>query len=413
MLLCVALAASSKLPANDLQPWVRAWGVALMAPEEFDYYPGLERTFADVTLRQFVRTTLGGTALRVSISNQYGSRPLRIAAASIACADHAGRLDPKTTRPLLFNGQHSISIPAGTALYSDTVPLSTAAHTLLAISVYLPDSTRGSSATVHEEGWLRGQLSQPGDFSSADAPPVAARLYSYFYVAAVDVIPPRAAQAIVVLGDSLSDGTGSTPWAERSWPDRLARRVSAALPGRLAVINMAIGGNRLLHDSTGPNALSRADRDVFAVPGVRYVLVLEGINDIIGWPGHPDEDVSAAHLCAALHQLLAAARAHSLRAIAGTLTPTEGCMDCGGIQGEAIRQSVNTWIRSSHEFDAVVDFDRVVRDPMHPRRLAAAFDSGDHLHLSDAGYAAMARAVDLELFADRMNEPQGAAARHH
>jgi len=384
-----------------------------MAPEEFDYYPGLERTFADVTLRQFVHTTLAGTSLRVLISNQYGSRPLRIGAASIARADHAGRLDPKTTRPLLFNAQPSISIPAGTALYSDTVQLSTAAHTLLAISVYLPDPTTGSTATVHEEGWLRGQLSQPGDFSSTAALPVAARLYSYFYVAAVDVIPPRAAQALVILGDSLSDGTGSTPWAQRSWPDRLAHRISAAFPGGLAVVNMAIGGNRLLHDSTGPNALSRADRDVFAVPGVHYVFVLEGINDIGGWPGHPDEDVSAAQLCAGLHQLLTAAHARGLRAIVGTLTPTEGCMDCGGTQGEAIRQSVNNWIRSSHEFDAVVDFDRVVRDPMHPRRLSAAFDSGDHLHLSDAGYAAMARALDLELFADSVNERQKATARHH
>jgi len=371
-----------------------------MAPEDFDYYPGLGRSFQDVTLRQFAHATLGGKSVRVQISNQYGSRPLRIGAASIARADHTGRVAAGSTTPLLFAGKYTVSIPPGAALYSDPVESPTAGPATLAISLYLPDSTFGSTATVHEEGWLRGCLSAHGDFTAVANLPIAAPLYSYFYLAAIDVKPVHLAGAIVILGDSLTDGTGSTPWAGRAWPDELSRRLSARMPGKLAVINMGIGGNRLLHDSTGPSGVSRIERDVFAIPGARFMFLLEGINDIAGWPGHPEEDVSAAQLVATLRQLADAAHAHGLRAIVGTLMPTHGCVDCGGSVGEMTREKVNKWIRNSRAFDAVVDFDRVVRDPAHPQRLAGAFDSGDHLHLNDAGYAAMARAVDFALFAD-------------
>lgn len=397
-LVCVSL--STAAFAEDASRWVRAWGVALMAPEEFDYYPGLGRTFENATLRQFVHTTLAGTSLRVLISNQYGSQPLRIGSACIARARRTDRLDPSFTSPLLFNGQHTVIIPAGATIYSDPVELQTVAPATLAISLYLPDSTAGSVATVHEEGWLRGYLSGHGDFTANAELPIAASLYSYFYLAAIDVKTARPARAIVMLGDSLTDGTGSTPGAQRSWPDQLSRRLSLAMPGEFAVINMSIGGNRLLHASTGPSALSRVDRDVFSVPGARFLFLLEGINDIGGWPEHPEEDVSAAQLISALHQLSVAAHDHGLRAIVGTLMPTEGCPDCGGRNGEVIRETVNRWIRTSQEFDDVVDFDRVVRDRAHPRRLAPVFDSGDHLHLNDAGYAAMAREVDLAFFGE-------------
>jgi lysophospholipase L1-like esterase len=395
----VATAGGAKRARTSSEPWVRAWGAAVMAPEEFDYYPDLGRTFRDVTLRQVVVVTLSGRSLRVLISNEYGTQSLLLTQAHVARVATGAQIDGASDRPMLFEGKHSISVPAGAAVFSDPIDLSISAGTPLAVSLYLPHSTEGSPSTVHEEGWRTGYVSKTGDFTGSVVFPVAAQLRSYFYLAAVDVRAGGVAGAIVALGDSITDGTGSTPGAGRTWPDNLARRLARARPGELSVINMAIGGNRLLHPLTGPSGLARSDRDVFAIPGARFLLVLEGINDIAGWPEHPEEDVSAEDVIGALRQLVIRAHAHGLRAIGGTITPTHGCTDCGGSKGEASRQVVNAWIRKGGEFDAVVDFDRAVRDPMDPERLLAAFDCGDHLHLTDAGYAAMANAIDLSLFA--------------
>jgi lysophospholipase L1-like esterase len=400
---CVMAAAVSTQAADTQQSWVRAWGTAVMAPEELDYYPDLGRSFQDVTLRQVIVTTLAGESLRVLLSNEHGSAPLLVGRAYVARVRRPPDIEVASERPLRFKGQRSVSIPAGAAVYSDPLDWPTAAESALAISLFLPNSTAGSPSTVHEEGWRLGYVSPRGDFAAAASFPGDARLHSYFYVAAVDVRPKRPAAAIVTLGDSITDGTGATPLSGRTWPDNLARRLITVMPGQLSVINMAIGGNRVLHDATGPSAVSRVDHDVFAVPGARYLILLEGINDIAGWPEHPEQNVSAAQLIDGLRELIVRAHAHGLRVIGGTLTPTEGCPDCGGAEGEAIRQAVNEWIRRSQEFDAVVDFDRVVGDRANPRRLAAAYDCGDHLHLSDAGYVAMAQAIDLTFFQDISN----------
>ena len=401
--------ASPGAVSADAPTWVRAWGAALMAPEEFDYYPGLGRSFEDATLRQIIVTTLAGRLLRVLISNAHGSEPLVVGAAHVARAAQAPRIDTGSDRALLFGGQQSVTIPPGAQVYSDPVDLATAAGTMLAVSLYLPRSTADSTSTVHEEGWRIGYLSTRGDFSAAERFPVSARLYSYFYLGAVDVLAARPASAVVTFGDSLTDGTGSTPYSGRTWPDDLARRLQAAHHGELAVVNMAIGGNRLLHDETGPSALSRADRDIFAIPGARFVIIFEGINDLWDWTEHPEQNVTAGQVIDALRELIVRAHAHGVRAIGATVTPSLGCPDCTA-QDEAKRQSVNAWIRNSRKFDAVVDFDRVVRDPSIPARIASRFDCGDHVHLSDAGYAALARAVDLALF----TAPHGtrAAAAH-
>ena len=399
-----ALAAAPERPDAPGKPqtrWIRVWGAATMAPEEFDYYPGLGRIFHDVTVRQIAVASLGGKTLRVLISNEYGSRALRIGAAHVARADAAPRTIASSDHELRFHGRRSAVLPAGAVMFSDAVQLDVTAGTPLAISLYLPDSTAGSTSTVHEEGWRIGYVSTPGDHSAAADFPVGAQLQSLYFLAGVDVAATGdagGATAVVVLGDSITDGTGATPHAGRTWPDNLRQRLSAAAPGRFAVINMGIGGNRLIHAETGPSALTRLDRDVLAIPGVRYLLILEGINDIAGWPGHPEQDVSASDVIGALTQLVERAHLHGLRVMGATITPTLGCPDCGGEKGEEIRQAVNAWIRTESPYDAIVDFDQVVRDPAEPRQLKPEFDCGDHLHPGDAGYRAMAEAIDLGFF---------------
>jgi lysophospholipase L1-like esterase len=395
MLLAVGGDVHAAAAPNLGDQWLRSWGAAVMAPEEFDYYPGLSRTFQDATIRQVIVTTLGGAALRVGISNEFGTKPLVIGRARVARARTGPRVDPASDRELTFSGARSVIVPAGATLVSDAVDLKTQAGETLAVSLYLPESTAGSTATVHEEGWRTGYLSPTGDFTSRPEFPVEARLVSYFYLAAVDVNVQPGAAAIVVLGDSITDGTGATPRAGRAWPDDLARRLRTQ---NLSVINMGIGGNRLLHPSTGPSALARLNRDVLTVPGLRFLIVLEGINDIAGWPEHPEEDVSAADIEDALREVIDRAHAHGVKVFGGTITATLGCPDCGGPAGEMTRQAVNAWIRHSGAFDAVLDFDRATSDPAERRRLRPEFDSGDHLHPSDAGYQAMADSIDLSIF---------------
>jgi len=397
------LAASSTTnpPPVRIARWVRSWGAAIMAAQSFDDYPGLARVYHDVTLRQLVVTTASGRNLRIWLSNEYGSRPLLIGRAHVARSRGGPSIDAGADRELRFSGHTSVSIPPGVALVSDPVDLETAPGAILSISIYLPGSTEGDVATVHEEGWRTGYVSTAGDHAAAATFPVDAELHSYFYLSAVDVEAAGAA-AIVALGDSITDGTGSTAGTDRAWPNDLARRLNAVLAGRFAVINMGIGSNRVLHSLTGPSTLQRVDRDVFAVPGVRFVIVFEGINDIgdAEWLARPEEDISADDLIGAFRQLIDRAHEHSMVVLGGTLTPTGGCQDAGFNSpiSEAKRVAVNAWIRDSGAFDAVLDFDRAIRDPANPVRLNPDYDSGDHLHPNDAGYQAMADAIDLSVF---------------
>ena len=396
-------AATSTPNASPIQiaRWVRSWGAAIMAAESFDDYPGLARVYRDVTLRQLVVTTVAGRHLRVLLSNEYGSRPLVIGRAHVARSGGGPSIDAGSDRELHFSGRTSVSIPVGVALVSDPVDLETMPGTILSISVYLPGSTEGTVATVHEEGWRTGYVSSTGDHVAAAAFPVEAELHSYFYLSAIDVDATGAA-AIVALGDSITDGTGSTAGADRAWPNDLARRLNAALPGRFAVINMGIGSNRMLHSPTGPSTLQRVDRDVFAVPGARFVIVFEGINDIgdAEWLARPEEDVSADDLIDAYRQIIDRAHEHGMVVLGGTLTPSGGSQYQGFNSpiSEAKRVAVNAWIRNGGAFDAVLDFDRTIRDPADPTRLRPAYDSGDHLHPNDAGYQAMVDAIDLSVF---------------
>jgi lysophospholipase L1-like esterase len=385
--------------------WVRTWGAPMQAPEDFDDYPGVGQAFRDVTLRQVAVATLAGRRLRVWFSNEFGTRPLVIGAAHVAHALTGSAILPDTDRKLSFGGRAGIVVQPGAAVVSDIVDLDTAAGTALSISLYLPRSTEGSPNTVHEEPWRGGYLSPSGNYVGGASLPVAADLHSYFFLSGIDVEAPSSATAIVALGDSITDGTGSTTGAGRSWPEQLAKLLAKTNAGRYAVLNMGIGGNRLLNARTGPAALVRADRDVFAVPGVRILFILEGINDIGGaeWFSRPEEEVSAEDLEVAFRQLVDRAHEHGIWVIGATVTPSGGCTDPGydSPASEAKRQAVNAWIRNSRTFDAVVDFDRVVLDPAKPSRMRPEFDSGDHLHPNDAGYAAMAGSIDPALLARR------------
>jgi lysophospholipase L1-like esterase len=385
--------------------WVRSWAAPMMAPEEFGDYPDLGRVFRGATIRQVVDLTIGGRTMRVWISNEFGIRPLVIGAAHVAKAAGGAAIAPGSDRELYFDGNPGITVPPGAAVVSDTVALDGAPGISLAISLFLPNSTEGSPSSVHEEQWRRAYVSVSGNHAASISLPVSAELHSTYFMTGVDVEVPISTAAIVAFGDSITDGTGSTPGAGRSWPEQLSRRLVKKYPDAFAVLNMGIGGNRLLHDATGPAALARVNRDVFAVPGVRFLIVLEGINDIGGaeWFSRPEEDVSAEDLIAAFRQIIDRAHEHGIRVLGATITPSGGCAYAGydSSRSEAKRIKVNAWIRDSHAFDAVLDFDRVIRDPQTPSRMRPEFDSGDHLHPGDAGYAAMAESIDLGVFAAR------------
>lgn len=388
--------------------WVRSWGVAMQAPDDPVTFPDSYKEFRDVTIRQIVRPSLGGDSFRVWISNSYGKRALVVGKASIAHGTGQAKTRAGSDVALTFNGRPSISIPPGVSIQSDPVAFTAKAFDRVAVSLYLPGSLVGAGSSVHPDARATGYVLGTGDFTASAAPSIAEKVLARFYLSGLDVEARDDAGAIVAIGDSITDGALSTPDANRRWPDILAERLAGQRGAPLAVVNMGLSGNRMLHDWIGPSALSRFDRDVLAVPGVRYVLVLEGINDIGGanYLGRPEEQVSAEAMIGALAQLRDRAHAHGLKIAAGTLTPMGGTIpEYDTPEGEAKRQAVNAWLRAGNGFDAILDFDAAVRDPSAPHRLLPIYDSGDHLHPSDAGYRKMAESIDTHLFGMTSSEP--------
>jgi lysophospholipase L1-like esterase len=387
------------IPPLAEQNWVGSWATAEQVPE-----PGnslASRDLRDATLRQVVHLSIGGEVLRVHISNAFGTAPFDCTSVHIALAASAAsaRIDASTDRPLSFSGRPSVTIPAGAEYISDPVAFAVAAESDLAITFHVDQppevetghpGSRSTSYLVH------------GDHVADVDLPGANTFDHWFNIAAVDVSAPAGATAIVTLGDSITDGHGSTTNGNDRWPDDLVRRLRAAMPARcLGVLNEGIGGNRLLDDGLGPNALARFDRDVLAEAGVRYIIVQEGINDI-GTFGLKGSMVQAAHdnlvrrIISAYEQIVLRAHAHDIRVFGGTLTPFTGSTYYKpGPMSEADRVAVNQWIRARGHFDAVIDFDEAVRDPRQPEVLVPEYDSGDHLHPSPAGYRAMAGAIRL------------------
>jgi lysophospholipase L1-like esterase len=328
----------------------------------------------------------------VTLSNTFGDRPLVIGTASIAKHGTGAGIDAATSRPITFGGQASVTIPVGAEVLSDPVRLHLEADADLAVDVYLPGPT--GVPTWHFDAQETSYVAT-GNQTGAPVLPAAKAVTSWYLLTDVSVSAPRAA-GIVALGDSITDGFGSTVDANHRWPNYLADRLNH----RGAVIDEGISAGRLLHDVVGPSALARFDRDVLAKPSVRYVVTLIGINDIglAGALGRPGEDVSAADIEQGYRQLIARAHQDGLRIFGGTLLAIEGSGYDTPVN-DAKRQEVNAWLRGGTSgFDGIVDFDAATRDPAHPTRLLAAYDSGDHLHPNDAGYQAMAAAVNLHWF---------------
>ncbi len=375
--------------------WVGTWSTALHAP---DVGLGLTNPgFNGQTLRQIVHTSIGGDWVRVRLST-IGASALVVGAAHIAVRDAGAAIVPGSDRVLTFSGNPSITTPPGAQVLSDPVDLDVPALGDLAVSIFVPGNT--GPATWHFEGLQMSYVSPPGDFTGSTAMPVATTTQAWFWLAGVEVTAPKQIGAIVCLGDSITDGTASTPNTNNRWPNHLANRLLARRGNRqMGVLDEGIAGNRVLHDIIGANALTRLDRDVLVQTGVTHVIVLEGINDI-GFGGFiPAEAVTADEIIAGHKQLIERAHARGLRIFGGTLTPFEGTSaPYFSPAGEAERQAVNEWIRTSGAYDAVIDFDKATRNPSHPTRLLPAYDSGDHLHPSDAGYEAMADAIPLWLF---------------
>jgi lysophospholipase L1-like esterase len=402
-LLLMACASAQPVAVAEEPVWVGAWATSQQIPEPRNALPADALT--DATLRQTVQVTRGGEALRVRVSNAFGTEPLTIRAAHIARAAEAGsdEIVDGSDVALSFNGAASVVIPAGAAYLSDAVAAPVAAFDDFSISLYYggapsqQTSHPGSRTTSH---YLKG------DHVSALSLPGAEPVEHWYQIAGIDVLGAAGSGAIAIVGDSITDGRGSTTNGNDRWPDLLARRLQASADtAHLGVLNHGIGGNRLLDDGLGPNALARFERDVLAQPGVRFLIVYEGVNDL-GTKGR-EEGVSAAdfqahaeRMIGVYDQMITRAHAHGIYVIGATILPYGG----GTIypvtpESEAARQAVNDWIRNSGRFDAVADFDAALRNPTNPLELMEAYDTGDRLHPSVAGFHLMAGAFALDWFA--------------
>ncbi len=410
-----AILAAPIVPARKDTPqhWVGTWSASMQGPFNSAGRTVPAERFENQTVRMIVHTTIGGHRARVWLSNTFGTASLAIGAAHIAIHGNGSAIVPGSDRPLTFSGRASITIPPGAEMLSDNVALDVPESGDLAVSVYVPNKT--DVATWHSNGLHTTYISGPGDFTAKAEIPDATKQSSWYWLAGVDVVASSAAAAIVAFGDSITDGSKSTIDADRSWPSDLARRLLAQ-PGQhdLAVLNAGIGGNRILHDQTGSNALARFGRDVLSQAGVEDVIVLEGINDIrySNNPAQADQAVSAEDIIAGYRQLIERAHARGIRIFGGTMTPCEGEKYCLP-DAEAKREAINNWTRTSGAFDGVIDFEAATRDPDHPTRFLAAFDSGDHLHPNDAGYKAMADAVNLSLFSEGTHKKSWAMGSGH
>ena len=391
-----AVAPARADPPRWLATWTASQAPANPRPpaDSVDTTP----TYTDRTLREIVHTSIGGDRARIRISNEYGDQPLIIDDVHIAVRDTGDAIVTATDRALTFGRRSSLVLRPGATAVSDAVLFRVSATSELAVSLHLAAPAR--LTTRHGLAMQRNYVSPDGDYTAAPIFTAESTTATFPFLAGVDVVNDRGTGVIVALGNSITDGARSTANANARWPDVLARRLLASREPAKGVANAGISGNRVLTFGTGPSALARFDRDVLLVAGVTHVILLEGINDIRAGINRPAEAITADDLIFGYRQLIARAHERGLVIIGGTLTPAGGA-ERHPPENEAIRQAVNDWIRSSGAFDAVIDFDKATRDPEHPDRLLPAYDSGDHLHPSDAGYRAMGEGIDLSLFRSR------------
>lgn len=407
--------ASGAAPDRDAKQWIGTWATAAQP-----FLPTSFQIYRNQSLRLIVHTSARGTKVRIKLSNTYGDEPLVIGAAHIAHRTAAAEIDPHSDRMLKFHGKSSTTVAAGSIGVSDPVELNVPALSDLAISLFLPQRTE--ARTSHSLAKQTSYVSpETGDSTAVVKFPVAKAIHSWPFLTGVDVEASPGAAAIVAFGSSLTDGDGTTVDTNGRWPDVLAERLQEGAGGKaeIGVLNEGIIGNRLLYDSPkgaenpfgaglGQAGLARFERDVLAQAGVRYVIVGLGINDIL-FPTFPftppSEKVSAEDIFSGYRQLITRGHRKGIRVIGTTNPPFENSAFEGLVtafytpEREAVRQKVNDWIRSSGEFDAVIDFDEVLRDPSHLTQLLPAYDSGDHLHPNNAGCVAEGNAIPLVLFA--------------
>lgn len=389
--------------------WVPTWTAMPQAAEPDNMPPAPftrdDLVLADATLRQTVRVSVGGRLTRLRFSNAFGGAALPITKVTVAlpAGGRAGvsAIRPQTVRQATFHGRPSVTIPAGAQAVSDPLDFGLEPRSNLTVTVHLADGQRSRSVTSHPGSRTTSYL-LAGDHAGAADLPGATPVDHWYLLGGVEVWSAPTVAVVAVVGDSLSDGRGSTTNGNDRWPDRLIDRLHSRSDTRdIALANQSAGGNRVLDDGLGPNALARLDRDVLAQSGVRWLVLFEGVNDIgTAEASEAAQKQVADDLVWAYDQIVTRAHARGVRVYGATLTPFGGndLYDDARGHREAARQAVNRWIRTGGRFDAVVDFDHAVRDPADPRRLLPAYDVGDHLHLNPAGYRALADAVPARLF---------------
>lgn len=400
IVLALSLAAVP-LTARADGDWIGVWSASPQPDWGADFFApvGIPRSLRDQTIRQVARVSLGGERVRVELSNEYGVLPMVVGTATIGKAGAEGAAEG--IAPVTFGGEPSVTIPPGAKVWSDPVDLPVAALDSVAVSLYLPEIT--PTTTWHNDGRQTAWIGA-GDQTSEVAVKADLTTNSRIFLSGILVDAKPGARAIVLFGDSITDGDSSTPNENNRWPDVLAERV-AATGANVSLLNEGISGARVLRDRMGTNALARFEEDVLSHPHADTVVVMMGINDI-GWPdsilvpaGEPAP--SAEDIIAGYKQLIERAHARGFKIIGATLTPFEDTFQGGPLEGyynpekEMKREAVNEWIRNGGGFDAVVDFDKLAADPANPKHIKADFDSGDHLHPNDAGYEAMANSIDL------------------
>lgn len=390
--------------------WVTTWATSQqIAPTRLPFGRGGEQqpppaahvppTLKDQTVRMIAHASIGGSRVRIRVSNALDRPPLRIGAAHVALRDKGSTIVAGSDRALTFGGSPSAVVPPGAIALSDPVDLAIPSLADVAVSLYLPDDT--GAPTVHPDGMHTGYIARGNATGAVTLPADASTTTAYLWLAGVDVVGSPTAGTVVAFGDSITDGVGATLDSNRAWPSLMAATlVSRSSAPTLSVVNEGLSGNRLLRPGFGVSALARVDRDVLSFPNVRWIIVLLGINDITfpAIPGMPpSEAVTADDLTWGLRQLVDRAHTHGIKVAGATIMPVGG-VNTYTDQGENIRQTVNRWIRTSGTYDAVIDFDAVVRDGADAKKLRADFDGGDHVHPNDKGNEAMAAAIDPAIF---------------
>ena len=420
LLALAALASFSSVAAQEAhtrEHWIATWGTAQQlavetqpswveppprktqtGPPPPSPIPPFPASFRDETVRMVVRASLGGRLVRIALSNALGMRPVRVGAVHVALRERDSKIVAGSDRAAQFGGRASFTVQPGALVVSDPIELAVPVLAELAVSLYLPEDT--GAPTTHALA-LNTTFVARGNAVADASMPGAAMNRTYFWLAGVEVLAAADTGTIVAFGDSITDGFSTTPDSHREWPSMLAAKLASNRGNvRWAVANAGISGNRVRRDVVGVSALARFDRDVLARAGVKWLVLLEGINDITfsALPRAPaGERTSADQLVEALEQVVARAHACGIKVMGGTLTPMDGLW-LHNPETEAMRAAVNQWVRTSGNLDAIADFDAATRDPAHPERLRPELDSGDHIHPNDAGNAAMAAAIDTSAF---------------